>query len=566
MFKNRIKFFPGLVCLIAVWLLISPAAAARASSTELVREGVQEVLLGKSIDRSLVEVVSRVSQVVIYPDRAQVVRIGEVNLTPETRSLLFRGLPGTMVPDSVRVTARSTSAVKIMGVEVQRVFLEAEQLPEVKKIKAEISSVEAEINRIKGQEAILEAQEKFLNSLGSAWSSQASRDIMAGHPDLTAVDKFVEYLGQRLQTIQKSRQENARLLVEQQNKLEALKKKLGEIMPASPREQYDVYVLIESASAGLLQVELTYAVGQAYWKPVYAFKALPETGEIELNFGALVKQKTGENWDNVSLVLSTSRPTAGYQPGQLSPWYLDFAQPRLRMASRELSQAKMALVEEAAPAPVMEETAETVETWSGVNFEVKKPWTVPSDGAERRVPVDVQKIPSRFDYLTIPKLQELAFLRSSFKNSLPYTLLPGRADLFIGQDYVGAFNLELVPAGDELKLFFGEDRQVKVKRELVRREKSGPGFLGKNERVTQVFKITVENLRKRPVEVEVQDQIPVSQNTKIEVKEVKIAPAPSRRDEKGILSWELRLNPGQKQEITIEFSVEYPKDSRIIGI
>jgi len=145
-------------------------------------------------------------------------------------------------------------------------------------------------------------------------------------------------------------------------------------------------------------------------------------------------------------------------------------------------------------------------------------------------------------------------------------LLSGKADLFIIQDFVGSLVMPLIPVNDEFKLYFGEDPQVKVKRELVKREKSGPGFLGKNERVNQIFRIAVENLRNRPVEIEIQDQIPVSQNTKIEVKDVKIVPAPFSRDEKGLLSWKLKLNPAQKQEIIIEFTVEYPKDSRVVGI
>ncbi|HAR35820.1 MAG TPA: hypothetical protein DCR87_02715 [Acidobacteria bacterium] len=145
-------------------------------------------------------------------------------------------------------------------------------------------------------------------------------------------------------------------------------------------------------------------------------------------------------------------------------------------------------------------------------------------------------------------------------------MLPGRADLFIAQDFVGSLGLNLLPAGDELQLYFGQDNQVKVKRELVKREKSGPGFLGRNERVNQVFRITLENLRNRPVEIEVQDQLPVSQNTKIEVKDVKIMPSPSSRDEKGMLTWKLKLEPGEKQEIILDFTVEYPKGSRVIGL
>lgn len=528
----------------------------------------QETPAVKVSERGQVEVTSRIDRVVVYPDRAQVIRRGEANISPETSAIIFRGLPGTVIPDSVRVVARSQSPVRISGVEIKHEFLEAEQLPEVKKLMEEIKAVETEISRLYGQEKIYEAQEKFLDSLGTALSGQMAKDLLAGRPDPVSVDKFIDYLGNRLQIIKKNLLENYGNRNEQQSRLEALKKKLKEIMPQSSREQYDVYVLVETSHSTGLQVELSYIVSQAGWQPVYVFKALPESGEIEIGLASLVRQKTGENWKDVNLVLSTSRPTAGSQPGELSPWYLDFSQPRLLRApvSRELAKSDMVMAEEAAAALVMEEKPEAVETWLGVNFEVRKPWTVLSDGVERRVPVEAIKVPCGFDYFAVPKLQELAFLRASFKNSLPFPLLPGKADLFIGQEFAGSMSLDLIPAGDELRLYFGEDRQVKVKRELVKREKSGPGFLGKNEKISLAFRVTLENLRSRPVEVEIQDQIPVSQNTKIEVKDVRIVPAPAGRDEKGILTWKIKLNPGQKQEIILEFSVEYPKDSRIIGL
>lgn len=563
--KRSSRLFCEILGASLLLLLFSQLMASEPLSGQQAEQKAGSATISK--DSSLVEVISHIQRVIVYLDRAHIVRKGEASLTPETRRLVFRGLPGTIIPGSVRVTAGSQSPVKILGVEVSREFLEAEQLPEIRKIIEEINSVESELARIKGKETILETQEKFLNSFGASISHQASRELLAGRPDLSSVDKFIDYLGVRLQSIQKGRQDNARALSEMQSRLEALKKKLKEITPAGSKEQQNVKILVESLKPAELQVELSYDVSPASWRPVYIIKALPETGEIELSLAATIKQKTGENWDNVSLLLSTSRPAAGNQPGELSPWYLDFLQPRrLRSASRDLAEARVAMETEAAPALALEEMAETVDTWLGANFEIKKPWSISSDGAERRVPIDSQKISAIFDYLTIPKLQELCFLRTSFKNDQPYPWLPGQADLFIDQDFVGSLSLNLIPAGEELQLFFGEDNQLKVKRELVKREKSAPGFLGKDERVNQVFRITLENLRDRPVEIEVQDQLPVSQNTKIEIKDVKIIPAPSSRDEKGILTWKLKLDPRQKQEIILDFSVEYPKGSRIIGI
>jgi hypothetical protein len=101
---------------------------------------------------------------------------------------------------------------------------------------------------------------------------------------------------------------------------------------------------------------------------------------------------------------------------------------------------------------------------------------------------------------------------------------------------------------------------------MVMRERSGPGFMGKTDKIHYIYKISLENFRNREAEIELRDQIPVSQNSRIEVKDVKITPNPSSRDEKGILTWNIKLRPKEKQEFNLDFTIEYPKGARIAGL
>jgi uncharacterized protein (TIGR02231 family) len=365
--KNNI-LLKGLLVLPLIFLFFDLSSILKAQPATSLEQVVNKDKAGVGYPRTDQSAVkSRIRSVVLYPDRAQVFREGQANVTPETRVLIFPGLPGTIVSGSVRVSARSSVPVKILGVEVQTEYLEAEQLPEVRKIMEEITAVETEISKIKGQETVLDSQEKFLNSFGTALSSQAAKELVGGRPDISGVDKFVDYLGSRLQTIQKERLENAKAMAEKQARLEALKKKKNEIMPARGREEKKVNILVEAAQATQLQIGLNYVVSPARWVPVYTIKALPESSEVELTMAASLFQKTGENWEDVKLILSTSRPTAGYQPGKLDPWYLDFAQARVLLKSMALEEKVSAEVEAEAAAPVMayEDKAETVETWMG---------------------------------------------------------------------------------------------------------------------------------------------------------------------------------------------------------
>jgi uncharacterized protein (TIGR02231 family) len=273
----------------------------------------------------------------------------------------------------------------------------------------------------------------------------------------------------------------------------------------------------------------------------------------------------------------------GTTPPELNPWTLDIYVPppparadRARKASIADTQGVLGGVVGGVTAAISEEKdlereaesalAGIVESGLHVNFDIKRNVQVPSDGTPHKVPIDSQRLKAKFDYFAVPKLREAAFLRGKAKNTLAYPILTGQADLFILQDFVGSAELYFTAPEDEAKLYFGEDSQVGVKRELVKQEKSGPAFLGKKDKMRFVYRITIQNFRKNPVEIEVLDQLPLSRNTQVEVSNVSITPGPSKKDEQGILSWALTLNPQEKKEILIDYTVEFPKDARIIGM
>jgi hypothetical protein len=66
--------------------------------------------------------------------------------------------------------------------------------------------------------------------------------------------------------------------------------------------------------------------------------------------------------------------------------------------------------------------------------------------------------------------------------------------------------------------------------------------------------------------VTVLDQLPVSQQEEVTVKEIRIDPPPVSKDEKGFVKWKLPVAPGEKKEFNIEFYIEFPRGRNIPGI
>ncbi len=509
---------------------------------------------------------SSIESVIIYSDRAEVVRSANLRVKPGFQTIIFEGLPASIIPNSVRVSGSSTIQIKFLGVEIEDQFLESPSLPEIKKIESQIRELESEISKMSEEIDILNSQENFIKSIQSKTAEKASQEITLAKPDLLSWEKAMGFFESKLKEIKKSKIELNRKIDDTRREIDALKKKLQSITPSKPLEAKKAIVSIEAEKEGDLKLNLSYTTRGSSWSPLYNLRALPEEGEIEFYLFSKVTQKSGEDWKNVKVLLSTSSPSLETSPPPLNPWILDIYVPR--PVPKGLMEEKLAM------APVREEIgvsieyaeAEISETGLHLNFEIPRKVSIPSDGSPHKFPIDFSKLTSKFDYITVPKLVESAFLRGKIKNTLPYPIISGNADIFISNEFVGSTNLPFTSKDEELSLFFGRDEQIRVKYELVKKERGKAGLLGGRERIKFAYRITIQNLRKNEIEIEVIDQIPISQNTQIEVKDVNFNPQPDKKDEKGILSWFRKISPQAKKEITFEFTIEFPKDANIRGL
>jgi uncharacterized protein (TIGR02231 family) len=336
--------------------------------------------------------------------------------------------------------------------------------------------------------------------------------------------------------------------------------------------------------AGELAVALTYAVSDAGWQPLYDVR-LVEEGErrvLEVGYLAQVTQRAGEDWAAVALTLSTARPALAETLPELDPWYVGPVEalrppPAPAAMSAEGGLARMAL----AAAPMMEAAMAGVaapevleaavamaavdSSGAAVTYQVPGTATIPADGAPHKVTVARFELAPELDYVTAPKLVETAYRRAKVTNASPYTLLPGTANLFAGDEFIGATELELVAPQGEIELYLGADDRVKVERELKRREVD-KRLIGDRRRLSYGYEVTLENLLPAAARVMLHDQIPVSRHEDIKVKLEFAEPKPTEQTELNLLNWELTLAAGESRTVRFDFTVEYPRTMSLMGL
>lgn len=203
-----------------------------------------------------------------------------------------------------------------------------------------------------------------------------------------------------------------------------------------------------------------------------------------------------------------------------------------------------------------------IEHQTNVSFRVDLPYTLPSDGEIYTVDLTSYFIPAYYEYQSVPKLDESAFLIARITGWEQYNLLEGEANLFFEDTYVGKSILDVRYVSDTLDVSLGRDKNVLVKRTKVV-DYAKRRLIGANKIETRSWKIEVRNNKAQAINLVLTDQLPISQQSEIVVTPQDLSGAVQKIDT-GELRWSFSLEPRGKKEWQWGYEVKYPKDRTLI--
>ncbi len=558
----------------------------------------------------MIEVQAPITAVTVYTDRAQITRKGRVMFDKDgAQELEISSLPYGMEADSLRASGRGQIAVTIISVESKMRFLNETAHEGTRTVQDQLRELQDRDNVLVRRDEVLAQRLGSVQQLSDSAASRFARGLAEGKTSLESAQQLLDFVAAQTTQIKEERFQIERERRDLIAQLNALKEQVAQLHPSNRKRDNFVSVSVEAQSAGEWELELSYTVPMASWRPLYDARlttqgvtanlqsstGLPQNASgnddfdrvLTLNYGAMLNQKTGEDWNEVALTLSTARPGLGSLPPKLDPTYVDVYAPPMPRAAAPMASRKRATTEgesgefdesidemlgmlkpvEANPARRVEAqtaTAAVEEHGATVTFRLPRPMSVPSDGQPHRAQVATQDLPCKLDFVSVPRRASLGFLRATTRNDSALNLLPGKANIFRDGEFAGSTQLESVAPAQEFKLFLGPDEQVRVEREMTAREVE-KNLMGNVRRHHFSYVIKLENLKTFPVRLTVLDQIPVSRNETIKVKLRETNPAP-QTNEMGELRWELVLQPNSKSELRFEYSIEAPRDARVTGL
>lgn len=512
------------------------------------------------------EIKAAIKHVTVYPDRAQISHETSVDLPAGITILRLGGLSPYIDAQSLQV--KGYGDFIILSVNQQNNYLQnLEDIPEVKNIRSEIESLQQKVEDEKAALAVLKEKENFLIANRAILVKETSFSL----EQLKAVmDLYTNNMDQvSTLTLKKNR-----LIKDYEKQIAALQQQISDKFGKQQLPSGEISVTVSAEKPVTGNIAFSYVVTNAGWYPSYDIRVDNVTKPVNLFYKANVFQNTGVTWKDVKLSFSNATPWVAGNVPELNPWFIDYYTPQppvrirgvasgvKRSQAPETAEAyvvadKALKMEEAAPVAVDKNVGETT-----VTFDVATPYSILSDGKVQTIEIQRTSTPADYRYVTIPKLSPMAYLTGNITDWAKQSLISGEATLYFENTFVGKSYLNVNQLTDTMTISLGPDNSILVKREK-RQDFTSRKVIGSNKTETYSFLITVRNNKQTPVKISVNDQIPVSSNSGIEVEAVELTGG-SYNSLTGEIRWDLSVKPGETKQLVMTYSVKYPKDKTII--
>ncbi|MGQ4648143.1 mucoidy inhibitor MuiA family protein [Lyngbya aestuarii] len=522
---------------------------------------------------------TRIYKVTVYHKQALVTRRGIVQLTGQEQELVIAQLPVTLVSESVRVSVSGTAAVSLVGVRTQRNQATESFVQDIAPLSQKIEQIEEQRRHLQNLLVLLNLQRNFVKGLSNQY---LERWIRSQHPestDLNQIRELLDFVGQQYIEFSEALVEREKEQEQLDKQLQILRQRLQELATPRTSESFSIFVSLAPSAAGKFELEVSYLVTGASWVPLYDLRLHPSRNKINLSYLAQVRQNSGEDWSDVTLTLATAKPELGKKLPKLPLWYIDVQEPSWSEKktnsstvydslvssnySNTMPFAGMAFTQETLTEEDLERLkaeaamAKICQQGGILCFEVSSLCHIPSDNASHQTTIFQEDYPCQTEYIALPQLVNFAYLQVTLNNPLAgVTLLPGKANIFCDNTFVGTTQLEKIAPGQELKTNLGLDEGLKIDRELVERWV---------DQKLYAYRLMVKNLSQHTIQLQLIEQLPVSRHEQVKVSLTDCRPR-IETNEKGMLQWSLTLDSNSQQELYYQFKVEHPAELNVVGM
>ncbi|TAJ02162.1 MAG: mucoidy inhibitor MuiA family protein [Planctomycetota bacterium] len=532
---------------------------------------------------------SSLRAVTVYPGSALVTR-GAALPAGDGRYVLA-DLPLALDPDSVRV--RMTGG-ELAALETRERDVAASNAGRVAELAAKLKQLEWQRVELDDRAQVLASLGTYVANLIKSATENGPKAGQAGAFSASVEwGQQYDWLSTKLAENSNARRALARETEALDRELAAVRNELGQYDAQSAQRRRELVLDVLGTSGQPIALELDYLVPNAGWTPQYDLRADANLGSVDLTYRAQIWQQTGEDWRECEVELSTAQPQRGAQgPEPVTAW-LSIARPSAELAAPaardglQLQSLGYLVADKEAQAtgayntPTLGGAARQVfasvdAQGLSLRYKLARKETIESRTEPTQVLVGRAKLSISAERHCAPALDTSVWLRGRAKNDSDWVLLPGQASVYFGADYVGPASIATVQRGEEFTLHLGSDPNWKIERTKLVDTRSQGGIFSSRQSDRERWKLTAQNLGSPgaasdgSVVLLVREALPKSADARIKVELDEAKPKPSEaerwkkdRDDKGILTWELKVARGQTATLEWGSTASWPEGLEI---
>lgn len=531
---------------------------------------------------------AQITEVTVYAQGAQLFQKANYSIKPGISEVIIEGISPYIDQNSLQVKATGSVVIldsKYSLFQPTHTVVNESAIP--LKIRREIRQVEDSLKMLGFD--LLEIQDE-IDVLTTAKSIIANNGTLRNQGKVTdslnLLKQAVEYYSSKVLEINKKILALRKRKVEREAKKSSLDERLQKlreyqenngIQPESDEPIHRITVTLSAKEIATGKLTISYLVENAGWVPRYDLRSDGMTSKINLTYKAQVFQSSGLDWENVRLNISTNNPYQNKTKPSLNPWYIDYNNYRTQVQQKTSAKARLDEKAEADVAPMAytnslsfnnvnlgltsADFVQVVRQMTSAEFKIDLPYTIKSDNEQHMVLIKVADLNADYKYFSIPKLDNSAYLVAQLTNLDELGLVPAQANIFYDGSYIGETYLDPSVMEDTLSLSLGKDPNILVKRTLLKKE-SKERIIGESKERTMSYSIEVKNNKATPIELIIQDQLPITQNPEIIIESTSLDKG-NLETKSGIVTWNITLKPKDNKTINFGYKVKHKKELNI---
>ncbi|MGZ4033445.1 MAG: DUF4139 domain-containing protein [Bacteroidia bacterium] len=503
------------------------------------------------------EIKAPITSVKICLNAAQITHTQKVKIKPGINKLAFTGL--AMNINSRNISLRNIGGSELLSLRLVKlsdttnIFSLPEDLLEmIKRSKDSILILEKNIEKVQFEIGALDLERTILLT---------NTNVIQNGKTLADLKMTSDYYRERYAAVNMEMLNKDRELKElKKNKVRALKSAFD--IENSEESNISVSIIVADlknpGAEYSADLELTYLAKESGWIPVYEIYA-SDNKALKINYRAKILNRTGIDWDDMNVTLSTADPFEYYSAPDLDPFYVTRGdRPRINEDSDEEDNSNQAQNAQKTKPKTNEDEEEIYTPDREITFSIAKKYNFKSGSTPSFVDVTSYDVTPDFLFRCAPKKEEQVYSVARLKDWEKLNLIDGEASIYNNGKFLGKSYIRPSAIEDYLELPLGVVDNIFVKRKLISETSSKKVFAG-GITANSNYEIKIKNNSSDKISVEVIDQVPVSEEYNVKTEDVEFTEGGDRDLTTGKIIWKLDMAPSSDKTLFLKYSVSYPR-------